>query len=247
MASEHIYVIVYPNEKISHTIEGVKFMCDDPFWIMISPQSSLQQLKNLILMNTWLIEKKEIRNLVYRMPVAVASSFAYQKMYIKSDHHVSMMFFYHRRIGSIYSMELCVKLQDVGGGGSSSSLNNVEEMQNFGAAEAIPFSGIGRARSPSFNAFVAPAQNAKNSHGCPSLTTHVASPKDIADGLADTSDEDEIEDESGEKAEVVLKTQPLQGERVIPTRVEPINMMGVGGISSSTPGHYLALSLDVNA
>ncbi|RYR16693.1 hypothetical protein Ahy_B04g073729 [Arachis hypogaea] len=137
MASEYIYVVIYPNEKILYTAEGVTFMCDDPLWITIPPQSCLQQLKNMILMNTGLIEKKEISTLIYKMPVTVASSFTYQKMHIKSDQYVSMMFSYHHSIGSIYSMELCVKLQDVGG--SSSSLNNVEEMRNSGAGESIPF------------------------------------------------------------------------------------------------------------
>ncbi|RYR21824.1 hypothetical protein Ahy_B03g067136 isoform C [Arachis hypogaea] len=216
-------------------------MCDDPLWIMILPQSSLQQLKNLILMNTRLVGKKEISTLFYRMPVTVASSFAYQKMHIKSDQHVSMMFSYHRSIESIYSMELCVKLQDVGG--SSSSLNNVEELRNFGAGEAVPFPEISRAHSPSFNAFVVPSRNAENPHGRPSLTTHAASPEGIADGLADSSDEDEIEDDSVDEAEVIPETQPVQKETFILTLVEPINVMGVGSFSSSTPDHYLQLSL----
>nr|XP_029144577.1 (-)-germacrene D synthase-like [Arachis hypogaea] len=159
---------------------------------------------------------------------------------------MSMMFSYHRSIGNIYSMELCVKLHDVGGGGgSSSSSNNMEEMRNSGAGEGIPFSDIGRARSPSFNAFVAPAQNAEIPDQRPSPTVHVAYPEGMADGLADSSEEDEIEDDSGEEAEVVPETQPLEGERVIPTRVEPINVARVGGLSSSTPDHYLHLSRNV--
>ncbi|KAL4316215.1 hypothetical protein AHAS_Ahas15G0262800 [Arachis hypogaea] len=170
-------------------------------------------------MNTGLIGKKEIRDLAYRMPVALASSFAYQKMQIKSDQYVLMMFSYHRSIASIYSMKLCVQLQDVGG--SSSSSNNVEEIRNFGTVEAIPFPEIGRARSTTFNAFVTPKQNTKNHHGRPSLTTRVASSEGIVDGLTDMFDEDEIEDDSREKAEVVPETQPLYGERVLPTRAEP--------------------------
>ncbi|RYR43640.1 hypothetical protein Ahy_A08g040046 isoform F [Arachis hypogaea] len=208
---------------------------------MISPQSCLQQLKNMILMNTGLIGKKEISTLIYRMPVAVASSFTYQKMHIKSDQHVSMMFSYHRSIGSIYSMELCVKLQDVGG--SSSSSNNVEEMRNSGAGEGIPFLDTGRGRSPSFNAFVAPAQNTEIPDQRPFPNVHVAYPEGMADGLADSSEEDEIENDSGEEAELVPETQPVQGERVIPSVVEPVNVARVGALSSGTPDHYLHLSL----
>ncbi|RYQ82791.1 hypothetical protein Ahy_B10g101359 [Arachis hypogaea] len=167
----------------------------------------------MILMNTGLIGKKEISTLIYRMPVAVAISFTYKKMHIKSDQHVSMMFSYHRSIESIYSMELCVKLQDVEG--SSSSSNNMEEMQN---------SGAGRARSPSFNTFVAPAQNTEIPDRRPFPNVHVAYPEGMADGLADSSEEDEIENDSGEEAEVVPKTQLVQGERVIPIGVESINV-----------------------
>ncbi|RYR21417.1 hypothetical protein Ahy_B03g066701 [Arachis hypogaea] len=158
----------------------------------------------MILMNTGLIGKKEISTLIYRMPIAVTSSFTYQKMHIKSDQHVSMMFSYHRSIGSIYSMELCVKLQDVGD--SSSSSNNVEEMRNFGASEGILFLEIGRARSPSFNAFVALAQNEEIPNRCPFHTVHVSYPEGMADGLADSSEEDEIENDSGEEAEVIPET-----------------------------------------
>ncbi|XP_057739666.1 uncharacterized protein LOC130956664 [Arachis stenosperma] len=65
----------------------------------------------------------------------------------------------------------------------------------------------------------------------------------MADELTYFSEEDEIEDDSGEEAEVVPKIQPLEGDRVILTRVEPINVARVGGLSSSTPDHYLHLSL----
>ncbi|XLR69728.1 hypothetical protein S83_020400 [Arachis hypogaea] len=85
MVTENVYVVVYPNGEISITSEGVTFVCDDPLWIMIPPQTSLEELKNVILVNTGLVGKKEITKLTYRMPVAVANSFAYQKMQIKSD------------------------------------------------------------------------------------------------------------------------------------------------------------------
>ncbi|RYQ83312.1 hypothetical protein Ahy_B10g101963 isoform C [Arachis hypogaea] len=129
------------------------------------------------------------------MPVAVANSFSYQKMQIKADQHVSMMFSYHRSIGSIYSLELCLNLQDIGG--SSSSSNNVEGVGNRGAGDFVP------------------------------------------DRDTNTSDEDEIEDFSGDEADVVPETQPLHGDDVPPTRVEPVG----GGGSSSMPSHYLSLNL----
>ncbi|XP_016195681.1 uncharacterized protein LOC107636702 [Arachis ipaensis] len=174
---------------------------------MIPPQTSLQELKNLILMNTGMVGKKEITKLTYRMPIAVANSFVYPKMQIQSDQHVSMMLSYHCSIGSIYSLKLCVNLQDIGG--SSSSSNNVEQVRNFGSAKFVPFQEIDTARSPTFNAFVRLEQNIENRHACPSPSNDVAFPEGHADGLADTSDEDEIEDFSGDKAEVVPETQLL--------------------------------------
>ncbi|QHO59731.1 uncharacterized protein DS421_3g101440 [Arachis hypogaea] len=119
---------------------------------MIPSQTPLQELKVLILMNTGMVGKKEITKLTYRMLVAVTNSFTYQKIQIKSDQHVLMIFSYHRSIGSIYSLELYVNLQDVGG--SSSSSNNVEQARNFGLADVIPVQEIVRTHSPTFNTFV---------------------------------------------------------------------------------------------
>ncbi|XP_015964954.1 uncharacterized protein LOC107488696 [Arachis duranensis] len=219
MAAENVYMIIYPNGEISLTAEGITFVCDDPLWIMIPPQTSLQDLKNLILMHTGMVGKKEITKLTYRIPVAVANSFSYQKMQIKADQHVSMMFSYHRSIGSIYSLELCLNFQDIGG--SSSSSNNVEGVRNrpaddFGLVQNV---SIREARPASF--------------------THLGVDRVSEAANAYTSDEDEIEDFSGDDPEVVPETQPLHGNAVPSTRVEPEG----GGVSSSTPAHYLSLNL----
>ncbi|RYR42066.1 hypothetical protein Ahy_A08g038513 [Arachis hypogaea] len=218
MATENVYVVVYPNGEISLTSKGVTFVCDDPLWIMIPPQTSFEEQKNVILMNTGLVGKKEITKLTYRMQVAVTNSFTYQKVQIKSDQQVSMMFSYHRGIESIYSLELCVCLQHVDR--SSSSSNNVVQHGNVGAADLMPFQEIFRPRSPTFNAFVTHGQAAGNCSRCPPLSNRVASPEGNVGWLADTSDEVEIEDDSGEEAEVVPETQPIHRERDLPSRVE---------------------------
>ncbi|RYQ83933.1 hypothetical protein Ahy_B10g102815 isoform A [Arachis hypogaea] len=237
MAAENVYMIIYPNGEISHTSEGITFVCDDPLWIMIPPQTSLQDLKNLILMHTGMVAKKEITKLTYRMPVAVANSFSYQKMQIKADQHVLMMFSYHRSIGSIYSLELCLNLQDIGG--SSSSSNNVEGVRNRPADDFGLVRDTSRAPSPSFNAFVPQVQNVSICEARPASFTHLGVDRVSEAANAYTSDEDEIEDFSGDDPEVVPETQPLHGDAVPPTRVEPEG----GGVSSSTPAHYLSLNL----
>ncbi|RYQ89291.1 hypothetical protein Ahy_B09g096010 isoform B [Arachis hypogaea] len=157
-----------------------------------------------------MVGKKKITKLTYRMPVAVANSFAYQKMQIKSDQHVSMMFSYHRSIGSIYSLELCVNLQDISG--SSSSSNNVEGIRNLGSEDFVLGRDIGRARSPTLNAFVTPEPNTDNCHARPFASNLVAFEGGHHDGMAETSDEDEIKDFSSDEAEVVSETQPLYRE-----------------------------------
>ncbi|RYQ95480.1 hypothetical protein Ahy_B08g090788 isoform B [Arachis hypogaea] len=148
-----------------------------------------------------------------------------------------MMFSYHRSIGSIYSLELSLNLQDIGG--SSSSSNNVEGVRNLGAADFVPGRDTSRARSPSFNAFVTRKQNADIGVARPSPSALVGLDRYPDAGIAETSEEDEIEDFSGDEAEAVSETQPLHGDFVPPTRVEPVG----GGVSSSIPVHYLSLNL----
>ncbi|XP_016172396.1 uncharacterized protein LOC107614776 [Arachis ipaensis] len=236
MASENVYLIIYPNEEISHTAEGITFVCNDPLWIMIPPHTSLQDLKNLILVHTGMVGKK-ITKLTYRMPVAVANSFAYQKMQIKSYQQVSMMFSYHRSIGTIYSLELCLNIQDIGG--SSSSSNNVDGVRNLEVADFVPGPDTSRARSPSFNAFVVREHNANLREARSSTSTLHGFDRHPDVGISGSSDEDDIEEFSGDEAEAVPETQPLHGDNVPPTPVEPVG----GGVSSSTPAHYLSLNL----
>ncbi|XP_015941722.1 uncharacterized protein LOC107467196 [Arachis duranensis] len=148
-----------------------------------------------------------------------------------------MMFSYHRSIGTIYSLELCMNIQDIGG--SSSSSNNVEGVKNLGAVDFAPGPDISRARSPSFNAFVVREQNANLQEPRPSPSTLLGFDRHPDVGIAETSDDDNIEEFSGDEAEAVLKTQPLHRNSVPPTPVEPVG----GGVSSSTPAHYLSLNL----
>ncbi|RYR44560.1 hypothetical protein Ahy_A08g040881 [Arachis hypogaea] len=148
-----------------------------------------------------------------------------------------MMFSYHRSIGTIYSLELCMNIQDIGG--SSSSSNNVEGVRNLGAADFAPGPDISRARSPSFNAFVVREQNANLREPHPSPSTLLRFDRHPDVGIAETSDEDDIEEFSGDEEEVVPETQPLHRDFVPPTPVEPVG----GGVSSSTPAHYLSLNL----
>ncbi|RYR40018.1 uncharacterized protein LOC107464589 [Arachis duranensis] len=204
---------------------------------MIPSQTSLQDMKNLILMNTGIVGKKKITKLTYRMPIVVANSFAYQKMQIKFNQRVSMMFSYHRNIGSIYSLELCLNLQDIGR--SSSSSNNVEGGRNLGSADFVLGRDTGRASSQSFNAFVTPEQNADIHQARPSPSSLVGIDRYPDAGMAEISYEDEIEDFSGDEAEAVPETHPFYRETVPPIHVES----GGGGVSSSTPAHYLSLNL----
>ncbi|MED6128600.1 hypothetical protein PIB30_099445 [Stylosanthes scabra] len=155
MANEGIHAIVYPDGVISQSAEGIMFSCEDPVWILIPTQICLQELKSLILMNLGQLGRKEITRLLYRMPVAVANSFVYQKMQIRSDTNVSMMFSYHHGIACVFAVELCVQLEDVGA--SSSSSNHVEPWGggfNINEGARMPSNRRASSPSPSFSPYV---------------------------------------------------------------------------------------------
>ncbi|MED6175940.1 hypothetical protein PIB30_083081 [Stylosanthes scabra] len=154
MAMEDIHAIIYPNGEISQSSEGVMFSCEEPVWVMIPTQMCLLDLKNVILMNLGEVGRKEVTRIFYRMPVAVANSFVYRKMPLRTDQNVSMMFSYHLGIASVFAIELCVQLQDVGG--SSSSSNHVESGRgiNINEGARMPPNRRTSSPSPSFSPYV---------------------------------------------------------------------------------------------
>ncbi|MED6209209.1 hypothetical protein PIB30_052521 [Stylosanthes scabra] len=103
-----------------------------------------QDLKNLILMNLGEVGRKEVTRILYRMPVAMANSFIYRKMPLRTDQNVSMMFSYHYGIASVFAIELCVQMEDLGG--SSSSSNHVESGRGININEGARIPANRRAR-----------------------------------------------------------------------------------------------------
>ncbi|MED6177827.1 hypothetical protein PIB30_101713 [Stylosanthes scabra] len=75
-------------------------------------------------------------------------------MPLRTDQNVSMMFSYHRGISSVFAIELCVQLQDVGG--SCSSSNHVESGRgiNINEGARIPPNRRASSPSPSFSPYV---------------------------------------------------------------------------------------------
>ncbi|MED6153045.1 hypothetical protein PIB30_097762 [Stylosanthes scabra] len=127
--------------------EGVMFSCEEPVWVMIPSLVSLLDLKNVILVNLGEAGKKEVTRILYRMPVAVANTFVNRKMPLRTDQNVTMMFSYHRGISSVFAIELCVQLQEVGG--SSSSSNHMDSGRGININDAIRIPPNRRASSPS--------------------------------------------------------------------------------------------------
>ncbi|MED6158171.1 hypothetical protein PIB30_030341 [Stylosanthes scabra] len=120
---------------------------------------SRSNLKNLILISLGEVGRKEVTRRLYRMPVAVANSFVYRKMPLRTDQNVSMMFSYHPGIASVFAIELCVQMQDVGD--SSSSSNHVESGRGISINEGVRMPSNCRVNSPnpSINPYVnRPAQ-----------------------------------------------------------------------------------------
>ncbi|MED6149860.1 hypothetical protein PIB30_066692 [Stylosanthes scabra] len=110
MAMEDIHAIIYPNGEISQSSEGVMFSCEEPVWVMIPTQMCLLDLTNVILMNLGEFRRKEVTRIFYRILVAMANTFIYRKMPLRTDQNVSMMFSYHRGIASVFAIELFVQL-----------------------------------------------------------------------------------------------------------------------------------------
>ncbi|MED6203252.1 hypothetical protein PIB30_113670, partial [Stylosanthes scabra] len=118
------------------------------------------------------------------MPVAVANPFFYQKMQIKTDQNVSMMFSYHRGIGGVFEIELCVQLQDVGG--SSSSSNNVDSGRGIDANEGTHMPPNRRAGSPSFRPYINQSVHAPS----PAVA---AFEDDVQPGMMESPDRDDYQ------------------------------------------------------
>ncbi|MED6196630.1 hypothetical protein PIB30_049274 [Stylosanthes scabra] len=73
-------------------------------------------------------------------------------MQIKTDQNVSIMFLYHRGIGGVFTIELCVQLQNVCE--SSSSSNNVDSDKGFETNESTRMPSNRQPSSPSFRPYV---------------------------------------------------------------------------------------------
>ncbi|MED6169358.1 hypothetical protein PIB30_020664 [Stylosanthes scabra] len=221
---DDVHAIIYPNGETSQSSEGVMFSCEDPVWIMIPAQASFQDLKNLILMSLAEVGRKEVTRILYQMPVAVANSFVYRKMPLRTDENVAMMFSYHRGIASVFAIELCVQMQDVGG--NSSSSNHVESGRGITINERVRMSAnrTGGSPSPSFSSYVnGPAQQAPPEvshfgHHAEAFTIHSSEPDDAQAG-ADNGESGGDDDD-----EFIPETQQAiaGGVLVLPSIVRPL-------------------------
>ncbi|MED6156404.1 hypothetical protein PIB30_014155 [Stylosanthes scabra] len=221
---DDVHAIIYSNGEISQSSEGVMFSCEDPAWIMIHAQACLQDLKNLILISLAKVGRKEVTRILYRMSDAVANSFVYRKMPLRTDQNVAMMFSYHRGIASVFAIELCVQMQDVGG--SSSSSNHVESGRGISIndGDRMPANRMGDNPSPSFSPHVnRPAQQAPPEvphfgHHAGGFTIHSPEPDDAQAG-ADNSESGGDDDE-----EFIPETQQAIAGGVLrlPSIVRPL-------------------------
>ncbi|MED6163501.1 hypothetical protein PIB30_080515 [Stylosanthes scabra] len=232
---EDIHAIIYPNGEISQSAEGVMFSCEELVWVMIQTQISLLDLKNLILMNLGEVGRKEVMRIFYRMPVAVANTFVYRKMPLRTDQNVSMMFSYHRGISSVFAIEFCVQLQDVGG--SSSSSNHVESGRGININDGARILPNRRASSPSpsFSSYVNPPVQ--------DPPPEVSQFQDHARAVAIHSpemdnDQAGVNSDSGDDDEFIPETQPPNAEPALglATIAAPLRRV------SEEAGHYSTIN-----
>ncbi|MED6113004.1 hypothetical protein PIB30_066986 [Stylosanthes scabra] len=154
-------------------------------------------------MNLGELEIKEITRPLYRMPVAVANSFVYLKMKIKTDYIVSMMFPYHRVIAIVFVVELCVQLQDVGG--SSSNSNNIEFGRGIDINEGARMLSNRWASSPGFGPYVI-----QPGHSPPPRAPPFEDHRILHDSITNRDDHQAglVNSNNGEKEEFISETQP---------------------------------------
>ncbi|MED6139153.1 hypothetical protein PIB30_081230 [Stylosanthes scabra] len=128
-----------------------------PSWrknVILSSDSYVVSVGDKVAVNLGEVGRKEVTRIFYRMPVAVPNTFVYRKMPLRTEQNVTMMFSYHHGISSVFAIELCVQLQDVGG--SSSSSNHVDSGRgiNINDAVCIPPNRRASSPSPSFSLYV---------------------------------------------------------------------------------------------
>ena len=120
--SERVFILVHYNGQITNTGEGVTFCSENSVAVSVCSSISLLDLQNTILRKLGLLNRKQISQVVYRLPIAVAqNAVRYTTFLVGSDEDVSLMFYSHSQCPEIRIIELFITLEDtnISSGGSA--------------------------------------------------------------------------------------------------------------------------------
>ncbi|MED6214448.1 hypothetical protein PIB30_103238 [Stylosanthes scabra] len=109
-------VLVYHNGKIKRrTTEGVKFKSECPTNVFITERTSFVDLQANIIQKLGLDARKRVRNIYYRVPVAVvSSSVKYDYFSVNTDEDLQLLFHCRQQYPEVRTTELYVDIDDVG-------------------------------------------------------------------------------------------------------------------------------------
>ncbi|RYR46937.1 hypothetical protein Ahy_A07g032807 [Arachis hypogaea] len=98
---------------------GVIFECENSLLLRTQRESSLSELKNLILSNLGGLGRKEFGRMGYRLLASLGNGvFRFRLFRLQGDEHVRLMLDTHGRIMAEQVIKLSAEVGDVGGGGS---------------------------------------------------------------------------------------------------------------------------------
>ncbi|MED6163977.1 hypothetical protein PIB30_085172 [Stylosanthes scabra] len=115
--------LVHHNGKIRRrTRESVKFKSECPTNVFITERTSFGDLQTNIICKLGLDARKRVRNIYYRVPVAVVSSgVKYDCFSVNTDEDLQVLFHYRQQYPEVRTTELYVEIDDVGASSGGSN------------------------------------------------------------------------------------------------------------------------------
>ena len=111
--AERCFILVHHNGEITNTKEGATFCSQNPVSVSISSSVTLLELQNTILRKLGQLNRKQITQVVYRLPIVFGQGVVcYTSFPIGSDDDVSLMFYCHSQFPEFRITKLFNTLED---------------------------------------------------------------------------------------------------------------------------------------
>ncbi|RYQ94420.1 hypothetical protein Ahy_B08g089322 [Arachis hypogaea] len=107
--------IYYNSQILSHTHEGVSFLCENPCVIVVPLSITYEGLKSILSQSVDHQVQKRVINILYRQPVLVFGGFGqFQIMHVTDEDSMQRMFFTHHQTRAQTSLiELYVEFEEI--------------------------------------------------------------------------------------------------------------------------------------